>query len=141
YTFASKVKELNNVTAQMVMDLFEKNHPFGSTNLAGLLNVVLLQKWKPEVPTTLIVVTDGQPDDRAAAAQVLIEATKKMQFDEQLAVSFIQIGNDPGATRFLQFLDDELVGMGARFDIVDTVPVESFGDRSLEDILLSAIND
>ncbi|MEM9771427.1 MAG: hypothetical protein AAF889_07490, partial [Cyanobacteria bacterium P01_D01_bin.73] len=111
YTFASKVKELNNATAQTVVDLFAKNHPFGSTNLAGLLNVVLLQKWKPEVPTTLIVVTDGQPDDKAAAAQVLIEATKKMQFDEQLAVSFVQVGDDPGATKFLQFLDDELMGL------------------------------
>ena len=141
YTFASKVKELGNATSQTVVDLFAKNNPFGSTNLTGLLNVVLLQKWMPEVPTTLLVVTDGEPNDKAAVAQTLIEVTKKMTADEQLAVSFIQVGDDPAATKFLKFLDDELVAMGAKFDIVDTVPVDSFGDRSLQDILLAAIND
>ena len=141
YTFASKVKELGNATSQTVLDLFAKNHPFGSTNLTALLKLVLLQKWQPEVPTTLLVVTDGEPNDKAAVAETLIAATKKMKFDEQLAVSFIQVGDDPAAARFLKFLDDELVAMGAKFDIVDTVPVDDIGDRSLEDILLAAIND
>lgn len=141
YTFASKIKELGNATSQTVVDLFTKTNPFGSTNLTGLLNVVLLQKWQPEVPTTLLVVTDGEPNDKAAVAQTLIEITKKMTTDEQLAVSFIQVGDDPSATKFLKFLDDELEEMGAKFDIVDTVPVDAFGDRSLEDILLAAIND
>ena len=141
YTFASKVKELGNATSQMVMDLFAKNNPFGSTNLTALLNTVLLQKWQPEVPTTLLVVTDGEPNNKAAVAETLIAATKKMKFDEQLAVSFIQVGDDLAATRFLKFLDDELVAMGAKFDIVDTVSVDDFGDRSLEDILLAAIHD
>ena len=141
YTFSSKVKEWENASSETIVELFAKNKPFGSTNLTGLLDVVLLQKWKTEVPTTLLVITDGEPNDKAAVANTIIEATKRMQFDEQLAVSFIQVGNDPAATRFLQFLDDDLVDMGARFDIVDTVPVDAFGDRSLEDILLAAIHD
>jgi hypothetical protein len=141
YLFASKVNYLGNATAQTVADLFEKNKPFGSTNLAGLLNTVLLQKWQPEVPMTLLVVTDGQPDDRAAAAQALIAATKRMDRDEQLAVSFVQVGTDEGAANFLKFLDDELVPMGAKFDVVDTFPATAFGDRSIEDLLTSAITD
>ena len=141
YTFASGVKEHGNANAQTVANLFSQNRPFGSTNLAGLLNLVLLQKWVPEVPTTLIIVTDGQPDDKAAAAQSLVTATKKMQSDEQLAITFVQIGDDPGATNFLKFLDDELMGLGAKFDVVDTFSASEFGNRSIEEILLAAIQD
>jgi len=141
YTFASLIKEHGSATAQTVADLFSKNKPFGSTNLAGLLNTVLLQKWVPEVPTTLIVITDGQPDDKAAAAQSLVAATKKMQSDDQLAITFVQVGDDPGATNFLKFLDDELMGLGAKFDVVDTFPSDRFGEKSIEEVLLAAIQD
>lgn len=141
YTFASKIQEFGNATAQTVADIFSKAKPFGSTNLAGLLNTVLVQKWVPEVPTTLIVITDGQPDDKAAAAQALVAATKKMQRDDQLAIAFVQVGDDPGASSFLKFLDDELMGMGAKFDVVDTFASNQFGDKTIEEILISAIQD
>jgi len=141
YTFASKIREFGNATAVTVADIFSKNEPFGSTNLAGLLNEVLLKKWQPEVPLTLLVITDGQPDDKAAVAQAIVAATKKISLDEQLAITFVQIGNDAGATSFLKFLDDELMGMGAKFDVVDTFPATSFGDRSIEEILIAAIQD
>lgn len=141
YTFASKVQDFGDATAQTVADLFAQTTPFGSTNLAGLLNTILLQKWQPEVPTTLLVVTDGQPDDKAAAAQAIVAATKKMSADEQLAISFVQVGDDPGASNFLQFLDDELQNLGAKFDVVDTFPASSFGDRPIEELLLAAIKD
>ena len=54
-------------------------------------------------------------------------------------MSFVQVGDDPSATKFLHFLDDELVERGAKFDVVDTVTVHGFGDRSLEDVLMEAI--
>lgn len=141
YTFASKIREFGSATAVTVAEIFNNNEPFGSTNLAGLLNEVLLKKWQPEVPLTLLVITDGQPDDKAAVAQAIVAATKKMSLDEQLAITFVQIGNDAGATSFLKFLDDELTGMGAKFDVVDTFPATSFGDRSIEDVLIAAIQD
>ncbi len=66
-----------------------------------------------------------------------------MEKDEELAISFIQIGNDPDATKFLKLLDDELKGAGAKFDIVDTVTIEDIEDEnlSLVDVLLNAILD
>lgn len=141
YTFASKVQEFGNATAVTVAEIFNTHEPFGSTNLAALLNLVLLRKWQPEVPLTLLVVTDGQPDDKAAVAEAIIAATKKMSSDEQLAISFVQVGTDPGATNFLKFLDDELMKMGAKFDVVDTFPASGFGDRSITEILTAAIQD
>lgn len=141
YTFASKIREFGNATAVTVAEIFSQNEPFGSTNLAGLLNEILLKKWQSEVPLTLLVITDGQPDDKAAAAQAIVAATKKMSADEQLAISFVQVGNDPSATNFLTFLDDELMGLGAKFDVVDTFPASTFGDRPIEELLLAAIQD
>ena len=138
YTFATRVKKLGNASAQGITELFAKQAPFGSTNLSGLLNLVL-RSWQPEKPTTLLVITDGQPNDKVAAAQELILATQKMSAEDQLAVSFVQIGDDPSATQFLHFLDDELVQRGAKFDVVETVTAHCFGDRTLEDVLLEAI--
>jgi hypothetical protein len=58
-----------------------------------------------------------------------------------LAISLIQVGNDPTATRFLKILDDELQGAGAKFDIVDTVTLDDMADMTLPEILLNAIQD
>ncbi len=77
YTFATRVKKLGNATAQGISDLFAKQAPFGSTDLAGLLNLVL-RPWRPESPATLLIITDGKPDDEEAAIRELIIATQKM---------------------------------------------------------------
>jgi len=64
-----------------------------------------------------------------------------MDKDEELAISFIQVGSDAQATRFLKVLDDELQGAGAKFDICDTVTMEDMEDLSLSEVLLNAITD
>jgi hypothetical protein len=56
-------------------------------------------------------------------------------------VSLVQVGTDPQATRFLKVLDDDLVGAGARFDIVDTVTLDEMEDIGLTEVLLRAIYD
>jgi hypothetical protein len=89
----------------------------------------------------LVVVTDGEPNDQRAVMKVIIEATRKMTRDEELGLSFIQIGKDPLATRFLKVLDDELVRAGAKFDICDTVTMDDMEDVPLNEILLGAIDD
>jgi hypothetical protein len=58
-----------------------------------------------------------------------------------LALSFIQIGKDPQATAFLKALDEQLEGIGAKFDICDTITPDEMEDLSLAEVLLSAIED
>jgi 5,10-methylene-tetrahydrofolate dehydrogenase/methenyl tetrahydrofolate cyclohydrolase len=87
------------------------------------------------------VITDGEPDDRKAVIQVIIEASQKMDRDEELAISFIQVGADPTATQYLKLLDDDLQKVGAKFDIVDTVTIDDMADMSLLEVLLNAIVD
>jgi hypothetical protein len=61
----------------------------------------------------------------------------------ELAISFIQIGNDPEATQFLKFLNDELQSAGAKFDIVNIISLDAIEaeDLTLKEVLLKAITD
>lgn len=147
YTFASKFRRYDNVTGTRVEQIFRENDPVGGTNLTAVLqdaiNNFLARRSRGETKTgeTILVITDGEPDDRKSVFQVIINATKQLSNGEELAISFVQVGNDPQATQFLKALDDQLTGVGAKFDIVDTVTVEDMEDMSLSEVLLNAMFD
>ncbi len=148
YLFSGRFKRYDNVTSDKVVQIFQENEPSGRTDLAMVLQDALdnyfQRKNKGETKEngeTILVVTDGEPDDRKAVMKVIIEASRKMDIDEELAISFIQIGSDSQATKFLKILDDELQGAGAKFDIVDTVTIEDMEDMSLTDVLINAVID
>jgi hypothetical protein len=148
YAFSGRFKRYDNVTASRVDQIFMENDPIGTTNLAAVLKDATDNYFQrkasgqtSENGETILVVTDGEPDDRRAVIEVIINATQKMQKDEELAISFIQVGNDAGATSFLKALDDQLEGVGAKFDICDTMTIDDMGDMSLAEVLMSAIED
>jgi uncharacterized protein YegL len=148
YVFAGRFKRYDNVTAEKVEQIFQENDPSGGTDLAAVLQDATdryfqrkrLGQAKPQ-GETILVVTDGEPDDRKAVMQVVINATQHMDRDEELAISFVQVGADPQATRFLRILDDKLQSAGAKFDICDTITIDGLEDTSLTDVLLNAILD
>lgn len=148
YLFSSRFKRYEAVTAHQVEQMFMENDPMGTTNLAAVLLDATQQyfyrkaagKTKPN-GETILVVTDGAPDDRKAVMETIVNATNKMDRDEELAISFIQIGQDMGATKFLQALDEQLQGVGAKFDICDTLTMDDMADRSLAEVLVGAIRD
>jgi Mg-chelatase subunit ChlD len=148
YLFSGKFKRYDNVTAAKVSTIFQENDPSGRTDLAAVLADAiasyLQRKASGQTPANgemILVVTDGEPDDRKAVMQVILDATQKLDRDEELAISFIQVGLDEAATKFLKILDDDLSRAGAKFDIVDTITMEDMEDLTLKEILLSAIND
>ncbi|MBD2546580.1 VWA domain-containing protein [Planktothricoides sp. FACHB-1370] len=148
YLFSGRFTRYDNVTSSSVAQIFMENEPMGRTDLAGVLQDAVNNYFhrkaqgqtKPE-GETILVVTDGEPDDRKAVIRVIVEASRKMDRDEELAISMIQVGNDAQATRFLKALDDDLQGIGAKFDIVDTVTIDDMENMSLAEMLLSAIAD
>ncbi|HEY9650313.1 MAG TPA: VWA domain-containing protein [Coleofasciculaceae cyanobacterium] len=148
YLFSGRFKRYDNVTSDKVVQIFRENEPSGRTDLATVLQDAIANYFQrksngqtKENGETILVVTDGEPDDRKAVMKVIIEASRQMDRDEELAISFIQIGTDPQATKFLKILDDELQGAGAKFDIVDTVTIDDMEDMTLKDVLLNAIVD
>jgi uncharacterized protein with von Willebrand factor type A (vWA) domain len=148
YLFSSRFKRYDNVTSEKVVQIFRENDPMGRTDLAAVLKDAIGNYfYRKGVGQTqpngeaLLVVTDGEPDDRKAVMQVIIEASRQMERNEELAISLIQVGDDPTATRFLKALDEELQGAGAKFDIVDTITLDKMKDLTLPEVLLNAIQD
>ncbi len=148
YIFSGRFKRYDNVTSSKVAQIFQENDPMGTTNLAAVLQDATNQYFHRKAAgqtkpngETILVVTDGEPDDRRAVMKVIIDASRQMDRDEELAISFIQIGSDVTATRFLKALDDELQGAGAKFDIVDTVTMDDMENMTLAEMLLNAIAD
>jgi vWA found in TerF C terminus len=148
YLFSGKFKRYDNVTAAKVGTIFQENDPSGRTDLAAVLADAIAsyfqRKASGQMPANgemILVVTDGEPDDRKAVMQVILDATQRLDRDEELAISFIQVGLDEAATKFLKILDDDLGRAGAKFDIVDTLTMDDMEDLTLKEILLSAIND
>ena len=148
YVFSGKFKRYENVTAAKVAQIFQENDPSGTTNLGSVLQDALNNYFQRKTAgttklngETILVITDGEPDDRKAVFEIIIRATQQMEKDEELGISMIQVGSDPQATKFLKALDDQLEGVGAKFDICDTITLDDLEDMSLADVLMNAITD
>lgn len=150
YAFSGSFKFYQNVGPDMVGKIFTENEPGGGTNLAGVLTDALRAfqarkdagEYGPDKKKgeTIIVVTDGIPDDTKAVENVIIEAAKKVGDGETLALSFLQIGSDHTASEFLKRLDDDLSKSGIP-DIVDAKTFADLDGMTMTEALLAAIND
>jgi uncharacterized protein with von Willebrand factor type A (vWA) domain len=148
YLFSGRFRRYDNVTSDKVTQIYQENEPMGRTDLAAVLQDALdnyfqrksAGKTKPN-GETILVITDGEPDDRKAVMRQIIEASRKLDRDEELAISLIQVGQDRQATEFLKALDDQLESAGAKFDIVDTITIDDMEDMTLAEVLLNAITD
>lgn len=142
--FSESFKEYNNVKGggEVVANIFKENEPSGGTETAKVLGHVFDKYFaNPAKPIIVLVVTDGRPNDEQAVADVIIKATKKMDKDEQIGVSFLQIGQDKRASEYLKTLDDGLQAKGAKFDIVDTKTFEEMGNMTITEVLIAALTD
>lgn len=148
YFFSHHFKRYRNITSNKVEKIFQENEPQGGTNLTSVLQDAINNYFQGKADgqtkhngETIIVITDGEPDDRMGVTDAIVGASKRMERDEELAISFIQVGSDPKVTRFLKALDDQLKGIGAKFDIVDTVTFDEMKNMTLPEFLLNAIVD
>ncbi len=148
YLFSGQFKRYDNVTSDKVAQIFTEHQPMGKTDLASVLydalNNYFQRKEAGEAKPngeTIVVITDGEPTDRKSVMRLIVEASRKIDRDEELGISLIQVGRDKLATQFLKALDDQLEGAGAKFDIVDTVTIEDIQGRDLTEVLLKAITD
>ena len=129
YLFDDQVEFVGECTSSsQVKGVFESYKPRGTTKLAECLDLAMktyLPKKRVDAEflpgTTFIVILDGTTDSNESVKTVLNHyadpASGYIENHTQLAVSFLQIGDDPGATRFLQELDN---GTPDYPDVVDT---------------------
>lgn len=148
YVFSGRFRRYDNVTSDKVTKVYEENEPMGQTDLAGVLQDGLNNYFERKSGgsakangETFIIITDGEPTDRKAVISLIMDASQNVDREDELGISFIQVGTDKNATRFYKALDDDLQSAGAKFDIVDTVTVDDMKGMSLTDVLLNALID
>ncbi|GAM24788.1 hypothetical protein SAMD00019534_079630, partial [Acytostelium subglobosum LB1] len=128
--------------ANTVNGLFQRERASGTTDLYGVLNQAIEDHFiKGNRPETILVITDGTPNDATAVQRLLINTANRITRDEDLSISFVQIGRDRSATTFLKTLDDYLTSQGARFDIVDTLTMDEMHNMSFDQIIAKSIAD
>lgn len=144
YVFAGKFRRYERVTSDRVAAVFVENEPCGSTDLTAVLDHAFDKYFERKSgasprPETILVITDGAPDDEKGVMKSILRAAKRVQRQDELAVMFIQIGNDAGARRFLKILDEEMVRAGAPFDIISTVDLDEAEGLGLTEVLTGAL--
>ncbi len=134
------VQSWQGVTGAKVGELFNNLRPMGSTPLAEALTQALKLAGKSEKKDFIIVFTDGVPDNKSAAADVIRAASNKQETDDALTILFVQVGDDASAAAYLRDLDDNL--KGSKFDIVDAKTLEEAEKfASTAELIIAAIND
>lgn len=148
YTFSGRFKRYDNVTTSKVEQIFQETYPMGRTNLDKVLKDALDNYFQRKENGSakpngeiFLVFTDGAPDDKPPVISVIVDATRRIDLDSEIGISFIQVGSDPEATQFLQELDDDLEKNGAKYDICNTLTLDDLEDISPPEVLLRAIND
>lgn len=147
--FAGNFKTYDNVTPEQVEKIFTENEPANSTDTAKVLEAVLSDyrtRYDADPvnckPLIVVCITDGAPDDQDAVAKSIVNHTKWMKEDGQTGITFLQVGGDSGARKFLTYLDDNLVSKeGAAFDIVDTKDQSEMDNLNPTELLIAAIED
>lgn len=144
--FAGSPKEYKGVTPDKVKQIFTENSPSGSTDTAAALKLVFdgynaRKAAGTAKPMIVVCVTDGEPTDQKAVDRVITEHANSMSEDGETGVTFVQIGKDPAARAFLEHLDNDLQGLGAKFDIVDCKNEEEMENISITELLAMAITD
>lgn len=127
--------------------IFNNISPNGSTpigtRLYNILNpyVQALQRHETKKPLNIIVITDGAATDDPES--VIVDAAKKLDAMQappwQVGIQFFQVGDDGEAAEVLRELDDALVDMGCKRDMVDTVPSNGRGASLSADMILKTV--
>ena len=148
YLYSGRFRRYDNVTADKIREIYAQNEPMGKSDLKSVLQDALNNYFQRKAQgkakvngETMLVVTDDIPDEPKEIIRLIIDASKKIDRDEELGISFIQIGKDKKAREYFKALDDLLEEAGAQFDIVDTITMDDLSNMTLEQVLLNALID
>ncbi len=135
--FDSRVTEFNNVSMNSIADIFNQYRPGGGTNATKALKTVVQEYFDRKrqfanvKPLSIVFITDGAPASPTSLKDLIVETSLKMSNPNEIALSFLQIGNDDDGDRLLPELDFDMVREGARFDFVSCRPFASVSRTGL----------
>ncbi|MBU6453595.1 MAG: hypothetical protein KGS72_17585 [Cyanobacteria bacterium REEB67] len=162
--FAGSFEIIDGVTPDTVGKVYDNHTPGGGTQLAAPLSAIVekflpakkkvtksggflgmggtskveYERISPKKAVFVGILTDGAASDEAEVIRVIADASKRITSRRDFGILFIQVGNDPAATRFLDRVNNGLEGGVADFDIVAVTKLEDLEDMSCEQIITLA---
>ena len=102
--FASGSTIQKNIrTGDDVNKMISRYRPGGGTNLTSALRTTFSNLDKSK-KTIVLIITDGVPNNSRTVTSTIVNQTKKMNSQDELSVSFIQVGTNSSAASFLNSL-------------------------------------
>lgn len=144
--FNTQFQTFDDVGLNKVHEIFHNYAPDGGTDmvdpLASRIDAYLDNHAASKKPLLIAVITDGLPNvppDPAAVRRALIDRTWRMHNPDEIAITFLQIGDDFEGREFLVDMADNLVAEGARYDIADTRTFSELKKIGLVQALIEAV--
>lgn len=126
-----------------MQSLLETVVPDGGTDIAGPINSIAdaYLAGRREKPLLIGVVTDCETSSGAAVEKVIRHITRHIRDSRQVKIVIFQVGNTGDGADFAQRLDNDMVGNGARFDIVKSFYFDDLRLAGLRRGLVKAISE
>lgn len=148
YIASTPFQKYEHETSAALVELFQGQYASENVNLSKTLQAALdsyfsrkANKLTQKNGEIIIVLLDHEPKERMAVVKLLVEATKKMDNQEELGIMFAQVGDDFIARGFLNALDDDLHKAGAKYNIADTKVLTELEESAIAEFLLNALYD
>lgn len=120
--FSTNARVYDEVTEAKVDQVFMEHPPRGGTNLAAAFAATYEKAKGSRKDMVAIVYTDGSPNDEGLAVSTM-ESIARALGRPKIGFVIIQVGTDPDASRFLDYLDHQLEEKGAP-DVVACLKAE-----------------
>jgi len=132
--FSSGAQVFDKVGSLKVASVFKAFPPQATTNLTAALEAAVAKAESSTKDTVVLVYTDGSPDSRTSAKQVIDRAGRDLG-RPKIGFTFIQVGDDPHAAAFLDDLDTQMT-----VDLCATVRAEDATSLSFHQLAWLAQN-
>jgi uncharacterized protein YegL len=140
-TFTGKFTLTPNCTAAQVVQELANTPPGGGTNIAAPLQAAIDSRsaHPSNRPFLIVVITDGLPGQGEPLDSLIVRAAQNARSAGDIKIVFLQIGRGNGQV-LADFLDTQLVGEGAPYDIVSSVEWNELSQMGLRSGLIAALN-
>jgi hypothetical protein len=139
--FNSDYATYKHISPAQIPEIFAYNKPFGGTEPAFCLKEQMEDYFTSgrAKPLTIVMVTDGLPNQPQNLAEMLMEESQKIKYQGELTITVLLISNEVGEDRFRQICGltpDSSVQNGGFVDIIPFTILQSEGiERALFDDL------
>lgn len=129
-----RISVVDGVTASHVGKIFQEHQPRGGTPLHLAIQAAIDKRTASgDKPLLAIIYTDGVPDDQMEVKN-LIESAGKQWPRPGISFVFLQVGDDAGASTYLQQLNN------LKTDVVAVIPAAQSENLGLEQIAWAGWN-